>query len=55
MRQHALGKLDWLEEARSDKKLKEGGDEKVDKTKPRKKKKEEEPRPEEAENKDETK
>jgi DNA-directed RNA polymerase subunit E' len=55
MRQHALGKLDWLEEARSDKKLKEGGEEKGDKAKPRKKKKEEEPKPEKAENKDETK
>lgn len=46
MRQHALGKLDWLEEARLDKKLKEGGEEKVDKTKPKKKKKEEAPKPE---------
>lgn len=53
MRQHALGKLDWLEEARLDKKQKEGRDEKGDKAKPRKKKKEEEPKPEIAENKDE--
>ncbi len=46
MRQHALGKLEWLEEARLDK-PREGAEEKA---KPRKKKKEEkkeEPKPEE--------
>jgi len=54
MRQHALGKLDWLEEARSEKKQKEGKEEKGEKAKPKKKKKEEEPRPENADNKDES-
>ncbi len=47
MRQHALGKLEWIEEAR---KLKEGGEEKA---KPRKKKKEETSKAEKSESKPE--
>ncbi len=41
MRQHALGKIEWLEEAR---KPKEGKEEKESKEKPKKKKKEETPK-----------